>query len=142
MPLFPLLPIFHASLKGSGFFPAQLYAVSVSFSVLWMFSKKKKRTTKKSNEQTKHKDFFKISHWWNIWVVVFFYLLDNILCSIIIVLHTVNISNVLPLTVDYNSCLILVSVLMLIHCVLDVRLFPQGGKSYVLLSLTHSCVYT
>lgn len=74
--------------------------------------------------------------------LVFFYLLYNILCSIIIILHTVDISNVLSLTVDYNGCLVLVSVLMLFHCFLDVRLFPWGLNSYVLLSPSHSDVYT
>ena len=70
-----------------------------------------------------------------------FYLLYNSLCSIIIALHTVGISNVLSLTVDYSGCLLLASVLMLIHYVLDVSWFPQGVKSYVLLSLSHLCLY-
>lgn len=73
--------------------------------------------------------------------LAFFCLLHYILCIMIIILHTVDISNVLSLTVDYNGCLILVSVVMLFHCVLDVRLFPSGVNSYVLLSLSHSYVY-
>lgn len=72
----------------------------------------------------------------------FCYLLYSTLCSIIIGLHTVDISNVLSRMVEYNGCLVLVSVLMLIHYVLDVRLFPRGVKFYGLLSLSHSYVYT
>lgn len=58
------------------------------------------------------------------------------------VLHVVDPSNVLSLTVNYSGCPVLVSVLVLIHCVLDVRLFPGGVKSEVLLSVSHSDVYT
>lgn len=71
----------------------------------------------------------------------FCYLLCSTLCSIVISLHKVDISNVLSRMVEYNGCLVLVSVLMLIHYVLDVRLFPGGVKFYGLLSLSHLCLY-
>lgn len=48
----------------------------------------------------------------------------------------------LSLPVDCRGCPVLVSVLVLIDCVLDVRLFPGGVKSHVLLSVSHSDVYT
>lgn len=127
MHLFPLLPVFHTSLKGQGFF--LLYAYSVGFSVCGCIPKKPQNT---------NKDFVKILNWWNTLILVSFYLLRNNPlqhnhCSA----HTVDISNVLSLIVDCRGYLGLVVVLMLIHYVLDVGLFPWGVKSYVLLSLKY-----